>query len=65
MAEKCGHIRFAESTVSNNDSMDYGVSGGSELLYETAVVGSQCSNVKFSLVSKFVLIQNSSSIVAV
>ncbi|MEK7143616.1 MAG: hypothetical protein AAB756_02185, partial [Patescibacteria group bacterium] len=54
VAEKCEDIRFAESTVSNNDSMDYGVSGGSELLYETVAVGSQCSNVKFSFGSKFV-----------
>jgi len=54
VAEKSDNLRFAETTIGNKDSMDYAVSGGSELLYETVAVGSQCSNVKFSFGSKFV-----------
>lgn len=54
VAEKCENIRFGETTIGNKDSMDYAVSGGSELLYETVGVGSQCSNVKFSFGSKFI-----------
>lgn len=54
VAEKCENIRFADMTIGNHDSMDYSASGGSELLYETVGVGSQCSNVKFSFGSKFI-----------
>ena len=53
-AEHCENIRYADITVGNKDSMDYAVSGGSELLYETVGIGSQASNVKFSFGSKFI-----------
>ena len=53
-AEKGENLRYADTTIGNKDSMDYAVSGGSELLYETTAVGSQCSNVKFSFGSKFI-----------
>lgn len=54
VTEKCENVRFADKTIGNKDSMDYSVSGSSELLYETNRVGSKCSNVKFSFFSKFV-----------
>jgi len=52
--EKSEHERHVDSIVGHKDSMDVYVSGGSEKLYETAAVGSQCSNVKFSFASKFI-----------
>jgi len=55
VAEKCENIRFADKTIGNRDSMDYSVSGGSELLYEINGVGSKSSNVKFSFGAKFVI----------
>ncbi|MCP6719898.1 MAG: hypothetical protein KJI72_01045 [Patescibacteria group bacterium] len=54
-AEKSENLRFAEITVRNKDSMDYSISGGSELLYETVGVGSEGSRVKFSFASKFII----------
>ena len=54
-AEESENIRFAEATLGNKDSMDYAISGGSELLYETVMVGSQGSSVKFSFASKFII----------
>lgn len=52
--EKSEHERYADSVIAHKDSMDIYGTGGSELLYETSGVGSQCSNVKFSALSKTV-----------
>ncbi len=46
--------RHVDIVVHHKDSMDVCGSGGSELLYQTSGVGSQCSNVKFSALSKFI-----------
>src|SRR3989344_393602 len=53
-SEKSEHERYVDSVVKHKDSMDVYISGGSEKLYETASVGSQCANVNFSLASKFI-----------
>ena len=52
--EKSEHERYADSIIGHKDSMDIYGTGGSELLYETSGVGSQCSNVKFSALSKVI-----------
>ena len=53
-SENSEHIRHADGGLSNKDSMDFLYSGGhSELLYSTTNIGSQSSNVKFSISSKF------------
>ncbi len=52
--EKSEHERYVDLVIGHKDSMDIFGTGGSELLYETSGVGSQCSNVKFSALSKTV-----------
>lgn len=52
--EKSEHERYADSVIGHKDSMDIYGTGGSELMYETSGAGSQCSNVKFSALSKVV-----------
>lgn len=52
--EKSEHERYVDLVIGHKDSMDIFGTGGSELLYETTGVGSQCSNVKFSALSKTV-----------
>jgi hypothetical protein len=48
------HLRYVDGGLSHKDSMDILYSGGnSSLLYGTVNVGSQSSNVKFSVSSKF------------
>ncbi len=48
------HIRYVDSGLSHNDSMDVLFSGGkSHHLYSTTNIGAQSSNVKFSVSSKF------------
>ncbi len=53
-SERSEHERHMDSVMGHKDSMDVHVSGGSEKLYETSAVGSQCANVKFSFASKFI-----------
>lgn len=53
-SEKSEHERYTDSVIKHKDSMDVYVSGGSEKLYETVSVGSQCAGVKFSIASKFI-----------
>lgn len=48
------NLLHCDQNVNNKDSMDVTVSGDSEKLYQTAGVGSKCSNVKFSFASKFI-----------
>src|SRR3989338_100976 len=53
-SENSEHIRHADGGLSHEDSMDFIYSGGdSSLVYETINIGSQSSNVKFSVSSKF------------
>lgn len=53
-ADKSEHTRYADGAMSHKDSMDILFSGGhSHNLYGTINVGSQASNVKFSVSSKF------------
>lgn len=48
------HIRHADGAMSHKDSMDFLYSGGhSSKLYGTTNIGSQSSNVRFSVSSKF------------
>jgi CxxC-x17-CxxC domain-containing protein len=48
------NIRHADSVIHHNNSMDLLFSGGhSSMLYMTTNIGSQSSNVKFSVSSKF------------
>jgi hypothetical protein len=48
------NIRHADAAINNNNSMDFLFSGGhSSLLYMDTNIGSQSSNVKFSVQSKF------------
>ncbi len=48
------HIRHSDGCLSHQDSMDILFSGGnSSMLYGTTNIGSQSSNVKFSVSSKF------------
>ncbi len=48
------NVRHADSAISHNDSMDILFSGGnSHHLYMTVNIGSQASNVKFSVSSKY------------
>ncbi len=53
-SEDSEHIRHADGGLSHKDSMDFLFSGGhSSFLYGTTNIGSQSSNVKFSVSSKF------------
>lgn len=53
-ADNSQHVRYAEGILSHKDSMDILFSGGhSHNLYSTMNVGSESSNVKFSVSSKF------------
>lgn len=53
-SDKSQHTRYADGAMSHKDSMDILFSGGhSHNLYNTTNVGSQSSNVKFSVSSKF------------
>ena len=48
------NIRHADAAIKHKDSMDFLFSGGaSSMLYMTTNIGSQSSNVKFSISSKF------------
>lgn len=52
--DKSEHIRYADGAMSHKDSMDILFSGGhSHNLYGTINVGSEASNVKFSVSSKY------------
>lgn len=52
--ENSEHIRHADGGMSHQDSMDFLFSGGkSSMLYGTTNIGSQSSNVRFSVSSKF------------
>ena len=53
--ENSENVRYSDMTMSVRDSMDIYAAGGSELLYETAAVGSDCANVKFSFGSKYII----------
>jgi CxxC-x17-CxxC domain-containing protein len=53
-ADKSEHIRYADGAMSHKDSMGILFSGGhSHNLYGTINVGSEASNVKFSVSSKY------------
>jgi CxxC-x17-CxxC domain-containing protein len=53
-ADKSEHIRYADGAMSHKDSMDILFSGGhSHNLYGTINIGSEASNVKFSVSSKY------------
>ncbi len=52
-SSKAEHIRHADGCLTHRDSMDVLFSGGSERLYQITNVGSQSSNVKFSVSCKF------------
>src|SRR3989344_251423 len=52
-SEKAEHVRHADGVMGHNDSMDVLFSGASSLLYGTTNIGSQSSNVKFSVSSKY------------
>ncbi|MEX2028881.1 MAG: hypothetical protein WD963_00150 [Candidatus Paceibacterota bacterium] len=52
-SENSEHLRHADGGLSHNDSMDFTYSGSSGLLYGAVNVGSQSSNVKFSISCKF------------
>ena len=53
-SENSKHIRHADGGLSHKDSMDFLYSGGhSSLIYGATNVGSQSSNIKFSISCKF------------
>jgi hypothetical protein len=53
-AENSEHVRHSDSVLSHKDSMDFLASGGhSSRLYGTTNIGSQSSNVRFSVSSKY------------
>jgi hypothetical protein len=53
-SENSEHVRHSDGCLSHQDSMDVLFSGGkSSMLYSTTNIGSQSSNVKFSVSSKF------------
>ena len=47
------HVRHVDGALGHKDSMDLLFSGSSERVYQTINIGSQSSNVKFSVSSKF------------
>lgn len=54
-ADNSENVRHADAALSHHDSMDFLFSGGnSHHLYQTCNIGSQSSNVKFSISSKFI-----------
>ncbi len=52
-SERSENIRHADGCLGHHDSMDVTFSGGSNMLYSAANVGSSSSNVKFSVGCKF------------